>query len=158
MLAPHFGRDLKFKIGTPGSESGTVYIPNDMIYDPTLVRELENADASIFSNVLHHVDRDLTIVKFDEVVVPKSSQMKYVDPITYDDFGNVIPLSMRDNFSNPDFRFDKGRSIHINPANKGKFNATKKRTGKTTEQLAHSKNPLTRRRAIFALNSRKFKH
>lgn len=65
---------------------------------------------------------------------------------------------MRDNFSNPDFRFDKGKSIHINPANKGKFNATKKRTGKTTEQLAHSKNPLTRKRAIFALNSRKFKH
>lgn len=54
--------------------------------------------------------------------------------------------------------YDKGKSIHINPANKGKFNATKKRTGKTTEQLAHSKNPLTRRRAIFALNSRKFKH
>lgn len=53
---------------------------------------------------------------------------------------------------------DKGKSIHINPANKGKFNATKKRTGKTTEQLAHSKNPLTRKRAIFALNSRKFKH
>lgn len=158
MLAPHFGRDLKFKIGTPGSESGTVYIPNDMIYDPTLVRELENADASIFSNVLHHVDRDPTIVKFDEVIVPKSNQMKYVDPITYDDFGNVIPLSMRDNFSNPDFRFDKGRSIHINPANKGKFNATKKRTGKTTEQLAHSKNPLTRKRAIFALNARKWHH
>lgn len=158
MLAPHFGRDLKFEIGTPRSESGTVYIPNDMIYDPTLVRELENADASIFSNVLHHVDRDPTIVKFDEVIIPKSSQMKYVDPITYDDFGNVIPLSMRDNFSNPDFRFDKGKSIHINPANKGKFNATKKRTGKTTEQLAHSKNPLTRKRAIFALNSRKWHH
>lgn len=158
MLAPHFGRDLKFKIGTPGSESGTVYIPNDMIYDPTLVRELENADASIFSNVLHHIDRDPTIVKFDEVIVPKSSQMKYVDPITYDDFGNIVPLSMRDNFSNPDFRFDKGKSIHINPANRGKFKATMKRTGKTTEQLAHSKNPLTRKRAIFALNSRKFKH
>lgn len=54
--------------------------------------------------------------------------------------------------------YDKGKSIHIKPANKGKFNATKKRTGKTTEQLAHSKNPLTRKRAIFALNSRKFKH
>lgn len=54
--------------------------------------------------------------------------------------------------------YDKGKSIHINPANKGKFNATKKRTGKTTEQLAHSKNPLTRKRAIFALNSRKWKH
>ena len=54
--------------------------------------------------------------------------------------------------------YDKGKSIHIKPANRGKFNATKKRTGKTTEQLAHSKNPLTRKRAIFALNSRKFKH
>lgn len=53
---------------------------------------------------------------------------------------------------------DKGKSIYINPANIGKFNATKKRTGKTTEQLAHSKNPLTRKRAIFALNSRKFEH
>lgn len=54
--------------------------------------------------------------------------------------------------------YDKGKSIHINPANKGKFNATKKRTGKTTEQLAHSKNPLTRKRAIFALNARKWNH
>lgn len=55
--------------------------------------------------------------------------------------------------------FKNGKSpIHINPANRGKFNATKKRTGKTTEELAHSKNPLTRKRAIFALNSRKWKH
>ena len=55
--------------------------------------------------------------------------------------------------------FKDGKSpIHINPANRGKFNATKKRTGKTTEELAHSKNPLTRKRAIFALNARKWKH
>jgi len=43
-----------------------------------------------------------------------------------------------------------GGSIHIDPKNRGKFNATKKRTGKTTEELTHSKNPLTRKRAIFA--------
>ena len=55
--------------------------------------------------------------------------------------------------------FDHGKSgIHINPANRGKFNATKKRTGKTTEELSHSKNPLTRKRAQFALNARKWKH
>ena len=47
----------------------------------------------------------------------------------------------------PEYR--DGR-IHIKPANRGKFNATKKRTGKTTEELTHSKNPLTRKRAIFA--------
>lgn len=55
--------------------------------------------------------------------------------------------------------FNHGKSgIHINPANRGKFNATKKRTGKTTEELSHSKNPLTRKRAQFALNARKWKH
>lgn len=54
--------------------------------------------------------------------------------------------------------FAKGGKIHINPKNRGKFNATKKRTGKTTEELTHSKNPLTRKRAIFALNSRKWRH
>ena len=52
----------------------------------------------------------------------------------------------------------KGGSIHINPENKGKFTATKKRTGKTTEELTHSKNPLTRRRAIFAQNAKKWHH
>jgi hypothetical protein len=55
--------------------------------------------------------------------------------------------------------YSNGKSpIHIKPANRGKFNATKKRTGKTTEQLAHSSNPLTRKRAIFALNARKWHH
>lgn len=49
--------------------------------------------------------------------------------------------------------FKKGGKIHINPENKGKFTETKKRTGKTTEELTHSKNPVTRKRAIFAQNS-----
>lgn len=48
--------------------------------------------------------------------------------------------------------------IHIKKKNKGKFNALKKRTGKTTEELTHSKNPLTRKRAIFAQNARRWKH
>ena len=45
--------------------------------------------------------------------------------------------------------------IHIKPENRGKFNALKRRTGKTTEELTHSKNPLTRKRAIFAQNAAK---
>lgn len=52
----------------------------------------------------------------------------------------------------------KGGGIHIKPENKGKFTATKKKTGKSTEELTHSKNPLTRKRAIFAQNARKWKH
>lgn len=46
--------------------------------------------------------------------------------------------------------------INIKPENKGKFNATKKRTGKSTEELTHSKNPVTRKRAVFALNAKKW--
>jgi hypothetical protein len=49
-------------------------------------------------------------------------------------------------------------SIDIDPKNKGKFNATKKATGKSTEELTHSKNPLTRKRAIFAQNAKKWSH
>lgn len=53
----------------------------------------------------------------------------------------------------------EGKSgIHIKKKNKGKFNALKKRTGKSTEELTHSKNPLTRKRAIFAQNAKKWHH
>jgi hypothetical protein len=48
--------------------------------------------------------------------------------------------------------------IEIDPKNKGKFTATKKATGKSTEELTHSKNPLTKERAIFAQNAKKWKH
>ncbi len=52
----------------------------------------------------------------------------------------------------------EGGTIHINPENKGKFNETKARTGETTEELTHSSNPLTRKRAIFAQNASKWNH
>lgn len=54
--------------------------------------------------------------------------------------------------------FANGGGIHIKPENRGKFTETKRRTGKTTEELTHSKNPLTRKRAIFAQNARKWHH
>jgi hypothetical protein len=40
--------------------------------------------------------------------------------------------------------------MYIKPENRGKFTATKKRTGKSTSQLLHSKNPKTKSRANFA--------
>lgn len=66
-----------------------------------------------------------------------------------------------DNYKEEEGDFDeldekKNNSIEINPENKGKFTATKKRTGKSTEELTHSKNPLTRKRAIFAQNAKKW--
>lgn len=49
----------------------------------------------------------------------------------------------------------KHGGIYIKPENRGKFTATMKRTGKTAQELLHSKNPLTRKRAQFAINSKK---
>lgn len=65
--------------------------------------------------------------------------------------GNDKKYSIRTSFAT-------GGSIHINPANRGKFKATMARTGKTAEELSHSSNPLTRKRAIFAINARKWNH
>lgn len=48
--------------------------------------------------------------------------------------------------------------IHIKKENEGKFTATKKKTGKSTAELKHSKNPLTRKRAVFAENAKKWNH
>jgi hypothetical protein len=58
----------------------------------------------------------------------------------------------------PLYKKKSGGTIHIDPKNKGKFTETKKATGKTTEELTHSKNSLTRKRAIFAQNSKRFNH
>lgn len=55
-------------------------------------------------------------------------------------------------------RYRNGGGIHIKPENRGKFTETMRRTGKSAEELSHSSNPLTRKRAIFALNARKWKH
>ena len=56
----------------------------------------------------------------------------------------------------PELEKVEEESIDINPKNKGKFTATKKATGKSTEELKHSKNPLTRKRATFAANAAKW--
>jgi hypothetical protein len=48
--------------------------------------------------------------------------------------------------------------IRIKPENKGKFTAYKKRTGKTTEEALHSKDPHVRQMANFARNAKKWKH
>ena len=65
------------------------------------------------------------------------------------DHRNMLSRKNKDN--KPTGHIGESKSgIHIDPENKGKFNATKKRTGKSTEELTHSKNPLTRKRANFA--------
>jgi hypothetical protein len=45
------------------------------------------------------------------VAVPRPSQIKLADPITYDDAGKVIPIVKRDNFRNPDIRHKHGGKL-----------------------------------------------
>jgi hypothetical protein len=51
-----------------------------------------------------------------------------------------------------------GGTIHIKKANRGKFTAYKARTGKTTAEALHSKDPHVRAMANFARNAKKWKH
>lgn len=69
----------------------------------------------------------------------------------FDDDGNVVDESIKmvvREEINKLIKEDSG--INIKPENKGKFTATKKRTGKSTSELLHSKNKKTRARANFA--------
>ena len=67
--------------------------------------------------------------------------------LTENDLHNIVMESVN--------RILSEEGIHIDPENKGKFTATKKRTGKSTEELKHSKNPLTRKRANFAMMAKR---
>lgn len=69
------------------------------------------------------------------------------------DISNIIMESV-----NQIIREENKSGIHINPENKGKLTRTEKETGKSASELSHSKNPLTRKRAIFAINARKMHH
>jgi hypothetical protein len=51
----------------------------------------------------------------------------------------------------------KKSRIHIKESHKGRFTAIKKKTGKTTAELKHSKNPAVRKMATFAQNAAKWK-
>lgn len=92
--------------------------------------------------------------------VPRRTQIKSADAITYDDKGNIIPLSLRDNFQIADTRYKSGGSIKIKKKNIGSF--TRYCNGKVTEECIrkgkNSSNPTTRKRANFAANARKWKH
>jgi len=56
------------------------------------------------------------------------------------------------------YEYATGGGIHIKPSHEGRFTAYKKRTGKTTEEALHSKDPHVRQMANFARNAAKWHH
>ena len=144
-----------------------------------LLQELDSysANDALIQDAIHNKTLN-TIYGYDtgseytegiyEFAVPGNTQMKLVDPITYDNNGHIIKLSKRDNFKNPDFRYKQGgilkrvesgkSGIHIKPENRGKFTALKKRTGKSSTWYKEHGTPAQKKMAVFALNARKWKH
>ena len=144
-----------------------------------LLRELDSnsANSALLQDAVHNKTPN-TIYGYDsgsnfvegmyEFAVPRNTQMKLVDPITYDNNGHIIKLSKRDDFKNPDFRYKQGgilkrvesgkSGIHIKPENRGKLTRLKKRTGKSEAELWKEGDPAIRKMITFARNSRKWKH
>lgn len=63
--------------------------------------------------------------------------------------GFANPLAVA---TNAKLTYAKGGSIHIKPSHEGRFTDYKERTGKTTEEALHSKDPHVRKMANFAVN------
>ena len=103
---------------------------------------------------------DKTYIVPDVVGVAKQAANPAPEPKPYDKINYIKEKSeadkLKDKFKKKELK--KGGEIHIKPENKGKLNATKKATGKSTEELTHYKNSLTRKRAQFAMNSKKWDH
>lgn len=59
-------------------------------------------------------------------------------------------LTRKNNKAVGEVNLEEASGIHIDPENRGKFTATKKRTGKSTSELLRSPNKKTRARANFA--------
>lgn len=112
----------------------------------------------------------------DSYAFPTSRQLKLSNSVTYDDSGNIIPISKRDNFLINDIRYKqggkmnileflkKGGGIHIKEKNKGKFTKSAKAAGQSVQEHAKSvlndpnATPLQKKRANFARNAAKWKH
>lgn len=130
-------------------------------------QDYQNFAAGRTGTVLPIIGKDE--IKFNEGKLgyfgPRSAAFKALtptgqSPYGFDLGGRIYGASFGDaaNRAADAFQYKSGGTIHIKPENRGKFTATKKATGKTTEELTHSKNPLTRKRAIFAQNARKWHH
>jgi hypothetical protein len=150
---PVFGM-MRRKVYSPKNESKirrTMYITEAQMQElAQLIKEDEFGGGALTTQNVG-VDGSPNNWTYD---VPFGAQSKD-DPAM--DHKNI--LSRKSKANQPTGHIGENKSgIHIDPENKGKFNATKERTGKSTEELTHSKNPLTRRRAIFAQNCKKWNH
>lgn len=91
-------------------------------YSTTLINRLKTyflKQKSFTPDIIRINDLDGILKNHDAVkhigvenVIWDNTKIKLANPITYDDMGNFIPLSKRDNFNNFDIRYKKGGKIN----------------------------------------------
>lgn len=109
------------------------------------------------------------------------SDLKYSSAVTFDDHGNIIPLSKRDNFNFNDLRYaviptiaggyavrydyNSGKDIHIKKSKRGTFTKAAKQHGMSVQSFSNKvlRNPskysvAMRKKANFAHNAASWKH
>lgn len=69
------------------------------------------------------------------IIVKKSSQVKSADPVTYDNNGNIIPLSERFNSEKDDIRFSRGQNAKFAANQTGKRVHSRKETQAAVEKM-----------------------
>jgi len=133
--------------------SGTRILGKKVMDDGKQFKEVGRKLSRVQSKYLKVLEQDPTSIETNTVKHSLKNIQKEFDNL-YKEQG--VDINQED--MSMDNKYAKGGTIHIKPENKGKFNATKVRTGKSTEELTHSSNPLTRKRAVFAQNAKKWKH
>jgi len=87
----------------PNTTNGAVQYSANQGYDSILMKDVVDANPKSEKNYA-----------IDDLVTLKSNQMKLASPITYDDNGNIIPISKRDDWTNPDVRYEIATSENSN--------------------------------------------
>ena len=84
-------------------ENGKYILPDGLIH---VTNELSDENGERFDGVIvRNVDEGEKDGVGDDYITQDPYSIKSADPVTYDDAGNVIPLSQRFNAENPDIRF-----------------------------------------------------
>lgn len=91
------------------------YVPPELFPDAETISADELAvrdkaaghDGTIISNVFDNGPTATT-----DLVAFNPNYIKFADPITYDDNGNIIPLSQRGDFTRNELRYSTGRSLN----------------------------------------------
>ena len=124
-------------------------IPKERIKDATQ-RNTKKSD-SAFTHLISVGEIGTPAANFVEWIDPKEYSLEQIGAVTRQHYGTGADFLTRNTRAS-------GGKIHIKPENRGKFTALKERTGHSASWFKEHGTPAQKKMAVFALNSRKWKH